>query len=311
MSLDTVTTKDIPRGTTLLMGGPLRDRLLGQVAEVVAGLGAQVRLCIVQVGNHGPSNVYIRQKLAACDKVGVEAHVVKLHETEGEATLHAVLKRLGADTAVQGIIVQTPLPHGWDVQAALDLVQASKDVDGLSAASTALAQTDAARALQPATPLGILRLLEAAGVVVAGAKVAVVGQGKVVGAPLVRMLRDGGAEVTVVGKDTVEPARLVKVCDVVVSAAGVPGLITDDWVKPGAVVIDGGLADVVQEVKRVNGKLVGDVARERVEGVAGILTPVPGGVGPMTVASLMTNLLDAACLQLGRPRVGWVIDGAG
>jgi 5,10-methylene-tetrahydrofolate dehydrogenase/methenyl tetrahydrofolate cyclohydrolase len=298
-----------PTLTRIVKGGPLRDRLLAQVVAAVLDLGLPVRLCIVQVGNHGPSNVYIRQKLAACDKVGMEAHVVKLHESEGETTLHTVLKRLAMDAAVHGIIVQAPLPAGWDVQAALNLVPAVKDIDGLSEASSALWRKDAAKALLPATPLGILRLLQAEGIDVAGTKVAVIGQGKVVGAPLGQMLRAAGAAVTIIDKDTVNPAKLARSCDVVISAAGVPGLVTDEWVKPGAAVIDGGLADVVMEVKRVNGKLVGDVARERVEGIAGMLTPVPGGVGPMTVASLITNLMDAACLQLGRPRMTWVIDG--
>jgi 5,10-methylene-tetrahydrofolate dehydrogenase/methenyl tetrahydrofolate cyclohydrolase len=300
-----------PTLTRIVKGGPLRDRLLAQVAAAVLELHLPVRLCIVQVGNHGPSNVYIRQKLAACDKVGMEAHVVKLHESEGEAMLHTVLKRLGMDGAVHGIIVQAPLPSGWDVQAALNLVPAAKDIDGLSEASGALWRQDAAKALLPATPLGILRLLQAEGVEVAGTKIAVIGQGKVVGAPLGQMLRAAGAEVTIIDKDTVNPAKLARDCDVVISAAGVPGLVTDEWVKPGAAVIDGGLADVVIDLKRVNGKLVGDVARERVEGMAGMLTPVPGGVGPMTVASLITNLMDAACLQLGRPRMAWVIDGEG
>ena len=310
MTSDTVTTMISAHTTRILKGAPLRDRLLAQVASAVGTLNMPVRLCIVQVGNHGPSNVYIRQKMAACQKVGAEAHLVKLHESEGEGALHAVLKRLGDDAAVHGIIMQTPLPSGWDVQVALDLVPALKDVDGLSAASRELWLRDAGRALLPATPLGILRLLEVAGVAISGTKIAVVGQGKVVGAPLALMLLEAGAEVVIIDKDTVEPARAARACSVVISAAGVPELVTEEWIRPGAVVIDGGLADVVQDVKRVNGKLVGDVARARVEGVAGILTPVPGGVGPMTVASLMTNLLDAACLQLGRPRTAWVIDGA-
>ena len=311
MTETTVTTRISDRITTrILKGAPLRDALLAQVSKVVATLGVPVRVCIVQVGNHGPSNVYIRQKLNACAKVGIEASVVKLHDSEGEATLHAVIAKLGRDAAVHAIIVQTPLPATWDVQAALDMVPAEKDIDGLSSASAALRRAGNMHALLPATPLGIMRLLEAAGVAVTGVRVAVIGQGKVVGAPLCDMLLVAGADVVTIDKNTVNPAPLVKACDVVVAAAGVPGLVTEDWVKPGAVVIDGGLAEALVEVKRVNGKLVGDVARDKVEGLAGMLTPVPGGVGPMTVASLLTNICDAACLQLGRPRMAWVIDAA-
>jgi methylenetetrahydrofolate dehydrogenase (NADP+)/methenyltetrahydrofolate cyclohydrolase len=175
----------------------------------------------------------------------------------------------------------------------------------LSTASIALRREGDARALLPATPLGILRLMEQMGVSVACTKVAVVGKGLVVGAPLREMLVVAGAEVVGIEKGTVAPEALSKACDVVVTATGVADLITEAWVKPGAVVIDAGTTELTS-----GQTLQGDVSRARVEGTAGILTPVPGGVGPVTVASLLTNIADAACLQLGRPRVRWVIDGA-
>ncbi len=287
--------------TRILAGIPLRDALLEQARDAVALLGAPVRLCIVQVGNHAPSNVYIRNKQKACAVVGITAEVVHIHEGQGEQALHATLKALAMEDDVTAILVQTPLPHGWDVQAALDLVPAHKDVDGLSRTSAALRLKEAGQALLPATPLGVMRLLEAVGISPSATSVAVIGKGMVVGAPLRGMLEQAGATVIAIDKDTPHPASLTRTCDVIVAAAGVPGLVTAEWVKPGATVIDVGLT-------RHDGKLLGDVARMSVEGLAGTLTPVPGGVGPMTVASLITNICDAACLQLGRPRTVWKVD---
>lgn len=288
--------------TQILRGAPLRDALLEQVTAAVANLG-RVRMCIVQVGNHAASTTYIRHKLAAFSKVGIVAEVVKLRAEDGEQVLHETLRALARDADVHAIIVQTPLPEGWQVQAALDLVPAAKDIDGLSEPGMALRRAGDARALLPATPLGVMRLLEHAGVDVVELKIAVIGKGMVAGAPLREMLAAAGAEVVGIDKDTRHPARLVRECPVVITAAGVPGLVTDDWLQPGAVVIDVGIT-------RREGKLLGDVDAARVEGIARIVTPVPGGVGPMTVASILTNICDAACLQLGRPRVAWVIDVA-
>lgn len=296
MSLSTVTTR-------ILAGIPLRDALLEQARDIVRELGQPVRLCIVQVGNHAASNVYIRNKQAACARVGIIAEVVHIHEGQGEQALHATLKALAVEGDVTAILVQTPLPRGWDVQAALDLVPALKDVDGLSRASAEMRKDDAAQALLPATPLGVMRLLEAVHIAPQGTSIAIIGKGMVVGAPLREMLQRAGAQVVAIDKDTPQPAKLTRACDVIVAAAGAPGLVTAEWVKPGATVIDVGLT-------RQDGKLLGDVARMDVEGLAGALTPVPGGVGPMTVASLITNICDAACLQLGRPRTAWKVDAS-
>ncbi len=287
-----------------MSGLPLRDHLLHQAAAVVAGLGVPLRLCIVQVGHHAPSVVYIRNKLAACAKVKINAEVLHLHESQGEQALHATLRGLAHEPDVTAILVQTPLPRGWDVQTALDLVPAAKDVDGLSRDSALLRATTPEAVLLPATPLGVMRLLRAAGVSLQGTPVAVVGKGMVVGGPLRHLLAEAGAQVVGIDKDTHNPAALAQACDVLIAAAGVPELITAAWVKPGAVVIDVGLT-------REDDRLQGDVQRMSVEGVARVLTPVPGGVGPMTVASLITNICDAACLQLGRPRHAWSVDAAG
>ncbi len=286
--------------TKIYRGAPLRDHLLAQVRSALQGL--PVKVCVVQVGENPGSNAYVARKLAACAAVGIDAQVVKLNEAQGEAELHAVVRHLAAQDDVRSIIVQTPLPHGWDVRTALDLVPAAKDIDGLSTASNALRRAGNAQALLPATPLGVLRMLEAMRVGISGTKTCVIGKGMVVGAPLREMLTAAGAEVVGIEKDTREPAQLARVCDVIVAAAGAPGLVSRDWVKPGAVIIDVGIT-------RVGDKLLGDVDRISIDGIASIVTPVPGGVGPMTVASLLTNIADATCLQLGRPRPHWTVDG--
>lgn len=291
MSPTTVTTR-------MIDGRGLRDAALPQVAAAVQALGQPVRLTIVQVGEDAASAAYVRNKMAACAKVGILGDVALLQPREGEAALHSVVRGLAEDPQVHAVLVQTPLPQGWNVQAALDLVPAVKDVDGLSRASIALRRAGDARALLPATPLGVMRLLAHEGVDLQGCAVAVIGKGMVVGAPLREMLEMAGAEVIGIDKDTPQPARLSRAAEVVVSAAGVPGLVDAAWVKPGALVLDVGLT-------RVEGNLRGDVDRASVEGVARAMTPAPGGVGPLTVVTLLMNVVDAACLQTGKPRVEW------
>ncbi|MBI1308267.1 MAG: bifunctional 5,10-methylene-tetrahydrofolate dehydrogenase/5,10-methylene-tetrahydrofolate cyclohydrolase [Proteobacteria bacterium] len=289
----------------LWRGAPLRDALLAQVREAVAAAGGPVRLAIVQVGDNPASHAYVRHKLAACRAVGVVGEHIHLREDEGEAALHSVLAALAREDTVQAMIVQTPLPAGWDVRRALDMVPAAKDIDGLSSASTALRRAGDARALWPATPLGVVRILANMDVELAGNQVAVIGKGMVVGAPLQEILTAMGAKVAGIDKDTPQPARLCRAAEILVAATGAPGLVTRDWVKPGAVVIDVGITRVPGHGRD---QLLGDVDRASVEGVARLLTPVPGGVGPMTVASLFTNIVDAMRLQKGQPKQGWRVD---
>lgn len=283
--------------TKIIRGAPLRDALLAQLKTVVETLPVPPRLVVVQVGAHPASTAYIRNKLKAAQAVGIRAEITHLKETDGEAALHSTVRALAEDPDVHAIIVQTPLPQGYNPHAALNLVPAHKDADGLSQASTDLRRQGKA-CLLPATPLGIMRLLEYLGVPLAGQPVAVVGKGMVVGAPLQEMLEQAGAHVIGVDKQTPQPATLTRQAGILISAAGAPGLVTERWVKPGAVMVDVGITRTPQG-------LVGDVDRARVEGVAAMLTPVPGGVGPLTVASLLSNVVDAACRQLDKPLTHW------
>lgn len=285
--------------TRIIDGRALREGVLPRIAAAVRDLGSPVRLVVVQVGDDAASSAYVRHKLAACAKVGIEAESLLLLPREGEAALHSAIRGLVADRSVHAVLVQTPLPQGWDVHAALDLVPAMKDVDGLSRESMEMRRRGNSRALLPATPLGILRLLAHEQVALRGCKVAVVGRGMVVGAPLREMLLAAGAEVIAIDKDTPQPASLVREAAVVIAAAGVPGLVDAAWVKPGVLVVDVGLT-------RRDGKLLGDVNRASVEGIARALTPAPGGIGPLTVATILSNIVDAAYMQAGKTRPEWL-----
>lgn len=303
MTLATVT--HAANFTRVWGGAVLREVLLRQVAEQLQALGTPPRLAIVQVGDNAASTVYVTHKLAACAKVGIVGEHIRLRADEGEDVMRTVVAGLARDPEVTAIIVQTPLPDGWEVQQALDLVPALKDIDGLSSESARLRRAGEASVLWPATPLGVIRILESLRVGIAGKKVVVVGRGMVTGAPLREILQDLGAEVIGIDKGTPQPARLAREGEILISAAGVPGLVTREWVKPGAVVVDIGLSRVQADGKE---RLLGDVARASVEGVASLITAVPGGVGPMTVASLMTNIVDAARLQKKLAKVAWRLD---
>lgn len=296
-----------PLSTLLWEGKVLRDVLLAQITRAVQGMLTPPRLAIVQVGDNAASTVYIKNKLAACARVGIVGEVVHLRADEGEEMLHTIVRGLAQDPEVTAIIVQTPLPQGWEVQRALDAVPALKDIDGLCSRNGELRRAGDASALWPATPLGVMRILESLKVEVRGTKVAVVGRGMVTGAPLQEILAEAGAEVLAIDKGTAHPARVAREAEVVITAAGVPGLVTREWVKPGAVVVDIGLTRTLGADGKLH--LLGDVARVNVEGVAGVLTVVPGGVGPLTVASLLTNVVDASRLQKKLAKAAWRLDG--
>lgn len=281
----------------MLSGIPLRNALLAQVRSAVAGLPRPPRLVILQVGDHPASEVYVAHKLKACASVGIVCEVLRL-PADSEISAELMLPRLATDPSVHGILLQLPLPAGWDRQRLLDMIPPAKDVDGLATASRGLRASGSRAALWPATPVGVMRLLAWAGVAVTGKNVCVIGRSALVGQPLAELLTRAGGRVSSVSKETPEPQKLSREADIVCVAAGAPGLVTTGWVKRGAVVVDIGLT-------RQDEALLGDVDTDAVRGVAAALTPVPGGVGPMTVASLLTNVVDAAAMQMGRNRVDW------
>ncbi len=248
---------------------------------VVPGLGT------VLVGDDPGSRWYVNGKHKDCAEVGIESIRVDLPEVASQEEIEAEIARLNADPACTGYIVQLPLPRGRDENRVLGLIDPDKDADGLHPTNLGWLVLGAPAPL-PCTPFGIVELLRRHGVEIAGADVVVVGRGVTVGRPLGLLLtrRSENATVTLCHTGTVDLAAHVRQADIVVAAAGVPGIITGDMVKAGAAVLDVG-------VSRVDGKLVGDVA-EGVWDVAGWVSPNPGGVGPMTRAMLLSNLVSMA-----------------
>jgi methylenetetrahydrofolate dehydrogenase (NADP+) / methenyltetrahydrofolate cyclohydrolase len=275
---------------TLLNGRETRDALFGDLRERVAALasnGVQVGLATVLVGDDPGSHSYVKGKHAACAKVGINSIRRDLPEETTQAELEAVIDDLNADPAVTAYIVQLPLPKHLDSNAILERIDPAKDGDGLHPVNLGRLVLGKEAPL-PATPRGILELLRRYDVPIAGANVTVVGRGVTVGRPIGLLLtrRSENATVTLCHTGTKDLAAEVRRADIVIAGAGSPGLITADMVKPGAAVVDVGIT-------RTENGLVGDVDPGVAE-VAGHLAPIPGGSGPMTIAMLLTNTVEAA-----------------
>lgn len=271
-------------------GKALAARVRLQVAEEIGVLGHPVALATVLVGDDPASAVYVRNKRKACAEVGIESIHHELSADTTEAELLALVERLNNDPVVTGILVQVPLPDQIDESSVIRAILPRKDVDGFHP-SNAGQLLQGEPTLVPATPAGIMEILAAYDVELEGAAAVVVGRSNTVGKPVGLMLLGANATVTTAHSRTRELGELTRKADVLVAAIGRPAQITRDMVKPGAAVVDVG-------INRVDGGLVGDVAPEAAE-VAGLLTPVPGGVGPMTIAALLQNTLRAARYQLG------------
>lgn len=277
-------------------GNRLRDEIVARLRTTLDGLGSPpVCLATVLVGDDGPSQVYVRNKHRQAEKAGMLSRNETLPSDASQAQVEDLVGRLGADPAVHGILVQSPLPDGLDFDAVLAHVPADKDVDGLTEVSMGRL-VRGQDGLVPCTPLGVLRLLERYGVTTSGKRAVVVGRSTLVGLPLALLLARKGVDATVTIAHS-RTADLIDVCrgsDIVVAAAGQAGMIGADHVAPGAAVIDVGIS-------RSESGIVGDVDFEAVEGIAGAITPMPGGTGPMTIACLLENTLTAARLQGALP----------
>ncbi|MTD59122.1 bifunctional methylenetetrahydrofolate dehydrogenase/methenyltetrahydrofolate cyclohydrolase FolD [Amycolatopsis pithecellobii] len=270
----------------------VRQEVADGVAELVAQDGQAPGLATVLVGEDPASEVYVRNKRRAC----VAAGMVDLHRRlPGDASQQQIdeeIGRLAEDPGVSGILLQLPLPGHLDPDALIDRIPAGKDVDGLTAGNAGLL-AQGRDGLRPCTPSGVARLLDEYAVPLAGAKVVVVGRSVLVGRPMAQLLLARDATVTLCHSRTKDLAAEAREAEVLVVAAGVPGLIGRESVRPGATVIDVG-------IHRTENGLRGDVRFAETRGVAGLLTPVPGGVGPMTIAMLLANTLQAARWQQNR-----------
>ncbi len=279
----------------------LSAKVAAEAARLKAAHGITPGVAVVLVGEDPASAVYVAAKSRAVHDAGLRAFDHRFPATLSESGLIAHIESLNADSSVHGILVQMPLPAGIDANRVINAVDPLKDVDGLTPASAGrLVRGDAGpeRGLVACTPLGALMLIQdACGENLAGRHALVLGRSNLVGKPMAQLLLASNATVTVAHSHTRDPADLARRADILVVAVGRPEMVRGDWIKPGAVVIDVGTnRKVLADGTR---RLVGDVAYDEARAVAGAITPVPGGVGPMTIACLMRNTLVAASLQAG------------
>jgi methylenetetrahydrofolate dehydrogenase (NADP+) / methenyltetrahydrofolate cyclohydrolase len=286
----------------IIDGKAIAADLRGNVADAVRRLvrehGITPGLAVVLVGNNPASEIYVRSKALKIVAAGMRSALHKLPETVTEAELLRVVRQLNADRAVHGVLVQLPLPRHIDPQKVIAAIDPAKDVDGfhpVNAGRLAIGLPG----LVPCTPLGCIRLVRTVHADLAGLNAVVIGRSNIVGKPLAHLLLAENATVTITHSRTRDLPAVARRADLVVAAVGSPELVKAGWIGPGATVIDVG-------INRVNGpdgksRVVGDVAFAQVAEVAGAITPVPGGVGPMTIACLMLNTVRAACAIAGLP----------
>ncbi len=264
----------------------VRADVAGRVAEFTASTGRVPKLATVIVGDDPASEVYVANKHRACEEAGMESVHHGLPGDTTEEQLLELVAALGSDDGIDGILVQLPVPEHIDPDRVVAAIDPGKDVDGLSPVSAGLL-AGGTPGMVPCTPAGVIELLDHCGVELTGAEAVIVGRSKLVGRPLVSLLLGRNATVTICHSRTKDLPAVCRRADVLIAAVGVAELVGADYVKPGAVVIDVG-------INRTDDGLVGDVDFDAVEPVASAITPVPGGVGPMTIAMLMENTLRAA-----------------
>ena len=263
----------------------VRAHVREQAEQAIAQYGDPICLAVILVGEDPASKVYVNNKIKGCAEVGFESRKVVLPETASQDEVLAVIKELNADPAVNGILLQLPLPKGLDEQPLLAAIDPNKDVDGLHVVQRGRLFCGLP-ALLPCTPYGIMQLLKTYDIDPQGKRAVVIGRSNLVGKPLAIMLLNANATVTICHSRTVDLPAVAREADILVAAVGKANFVTADMVKDGAVVIDVG-------INRVDGKLVGDVDFEAVAPKCSYITPVPGGVGPMTVTMLLANTLEA------------------
>ena len=273
----------------LLDGKVMSEALRGEIAQRVAALkekGVTPGLAVILVGEDPASQIYVRNKGVGCEQVGMHSVTIRLPETTTQAELEEHIRRLNADESIHGILVQLPLPRGLDEAAALAVIAPEKDVDGFHI-QNAGKLLNGLPGVIACTPKGALEMIRRTGVDLSGKEAVVVGRSNIVGKPMAMLLLQQNCTVTICHSRTANLAEHTRRADVLVAAVGKAKFITADMVKPGAIVIDVG-------INRVDGKVVGDVDFDAVREVAGWITPVPGGVGRMTITMLLANTLEAA-----------------
>ena len=278
----------------IIDGKALSARVRGEIAERAAALtarGVQPCLAVILVGADPASAVYVRNKVAGCEKAGIRSLRFDYPENATQQEVMARLAELNADPSVHGILVQLPLPKHLNETAVLEAIDIRKDVDGFHAENVGRL-SQCREAFIPCTPHGVMKMLETVGVQVQGAEAVVIGRSNIVGKPMATLLTNAGATVTVCHSKTRDLAFHTRRADILVAAIGKPRFVTGDMIKPGATVIDVGI-NRLQDGPDA-GKLCGDVDFESAREIAGAITPVPGGVGPMTITMLLENTVISA-----------------
>lgn len=276
----------------------LREEIKARVAERAAAGKSKPGLATVLIGSDPASEVYVGMKKRMCERLGMESFAYTLPEDASQEEAEALVKKLNDDPAVNGILVQLPLPAHLDEEKVLQAIDITKDVDGFHPINIGrLAQKGREPLFVPCTPDGCLYLLDKTGVELEGANAVVLGRSNIVGMPMALLLVKRNATVTICHSRTKNLKEICAEADVLIAAVGRPEMVKKDWVKPGATVIDVGTHRIDDETKEKGYYLTGDVAYDEVSEVAGAVSPSPGGVGPMTIAMLMRNTLRAAEIQ--------------
>ena len=294
----------------LIDGAAVAARIRAEVANDVAELakhGIQPGLTVILVGDDPASAVYVAAKERMSREVGMAGATIRLPATTTQDELLAHVDALNADSSVHGILVQSPLPPQIDMRTVIDHLGPEKDVDGFHPVNVGKMFIGDRDGFLPCTPAGVQELLLAAGVATKGKECVVIGRSNIVGKPMAAlMVQDrpaGNCTVTICHRYTRDLAMYTRQADILISAVGLPKLITADMVKPGVVVIDVGTTRVADPTKKSGSRIAGDVDFEAVREVASLITPVPGGVGPMTIAMLLKNTVRAAQMQLAKTQL--------
>ena len=273
----------------------LREDVAKGVKELIAAGGTQPGLATVLVGDNPASHTYVRMKRKACAKAGIESFHHELPDDASQEEVENLLQKLNADSKVHGILVQLPLPPGLDEEQILRTISIEKDVDGFHPVNIGrLAQKGREPLFVPCTPAGCMILLEKAGAQIEGANAVVVGRSNIVGMPAALLLVKANATTTICHTRTKDLPAVCREADILIAAIGRAEMIRGDWIKPGAYVIDVGMNRVDDPSRERGYRLTGDVAFDEAMEVAAAITPVPGGVGPMTIAGLLANTLRSA-----------------
>jgi methylenetetrahydrofolate dehydrogenase (NADP+)/methenyltetrahydrofolate cyclohydrolase len=293
---DTTMTAQLIDGKAIAQ--QVRDEVAANVKKRLAAGKSRPTLATVLVGDRVDSQTYVKSKRKACDELGMGSIAHELPAATSQADLEKLIADLNANKQVNGILVQLPLPSHLNEERVLQLISIEKDVDGFSPINIGrLAQKGREPLFVPCTPQGCIYLLEHAGVKIEGANAVVLGRSNIVGMPAALLLIGHNATVTVCHSRTQDIASVVRQADILIAAIGKTEFVRGDWIKPGAAVIDVGMNSKPDPTKKSGHRLVGDVNFDEAKDVAGFITPVPGGVGPMTIAMLMRNTFRAAEIQ--------------